>query len=836
MAWSSDIVVGIVIVSHSAALARGVAELAREMAGPDVTVEVAGGMDGDGSALGTDAVLVMAAIEAAYSADGVLVLMDLGSAVLSAETALEMLDPEVAANVVLSDAPLVEGAVSAAAAARLGLTLVEVAAEAGGGLEGKRQHLGPAAAPAPAPASAPAPGGEQTLIVVGNRLGLHARPAARFVATAGRFDAEVTVTNVTTGRGPAGGRSVNGLATLGVRQGQAIVVRATGPEANAALAALVALANDDFGDRALPPPPPAPAPVAGKGPGLAGLPASAGIAVGPARHLRSVVPPVPTGPAEDPAQEWDRLQQALHQAGTDIAAARAATAVAAGAEEAAIFDAHLLYLEDDALLGPARRAVLEDGDNAAHAWHAAVDSVAASYRALDDDYLQARAADVIEVGDRVLRRLLGAGTPQASPADAGVVVTTEATAGDLAELDLALVTGLATAAGGPLGHGAILARTLGIPAVVGLGPSILAVGEGTLLAVDGDAGAVHVDPEPELVARLTARRSAEERRRSSALQSANEPAITRDGVRILVEANAGSAHEGPTVVATGSDGVGLLRTEFLFLDRDTAPDEDEQYRAYLELASALGGRPLVVRTLDAGGDKPAAWVQGVQAAEENPALGLRGLRLGLARPEVLLTQLRAVLRVAAGHPVRLMFPMVTTVDEVRRAKALLAEAAETVARRGQAVPERMPVGIMVEVPAAALRTRHLAREVDFLSIGTNDLTQYALAVDRGNSRVAPLGDGLDPAVLGLIDTVVRGAAPRELPVAVCGALAADPRAVPVLVGLGVTRLSVPSAAVPTVKQAVRDVDAGAAKELAARLLSLESAAAVRAALDDGSGE
>lgn len=840
--------VGIVIVSHSAALARGVAELAREMAGPDVVIAVAAGVAGEpgaGPALGTDAVGVMVAIEAADAPDGVLVLMDLGSAVLSAETALELLEPAVAARVLLSDAPLVEGAVGAATAAGLGLTLAEVAAEAGAGLDGKRQHL--AAAPAPAPAaaaSAPAaPGTEEVRIAVGNRLGLHARPAARFVTTAGRFAAEVTVTNATAGRGPASGRSVNGLATLGVRQGDEIVVRATGPDAGAALAAIVALAGDDFGDRAVPAPAPAPADgaaapapadgVAGDGSGLAGLPASPGIAVGPARHLMPAVPPLPVGPAEDPEREWEKFQHALDLARADIQSARAATTVRAGEQESAIFDAHLLFLEDEALLAPTRRAVLVDGANAASAWHAASEAVAESYRALDDPYLKARAADVVEVEHRVLRRLLGGESRSEPLLSAGIVVSAELTAGDLAELDPRLITGLATAAGGPLDHGAILARALGIPAVVGLGPAILAVGEGTVLAVDGDRGAVDVDPAPELVARLTARRAADDHRRSSALLAAAAPAVTRDGLAILVEANAGSAHEGAAIVAAGADGVGLLRTEFLFLDRDTAPDEDEQYRAYAELAAGLGGRPLVVRTLDAGADKPAPWLPGGQPTEANPALGLRGLRLGLARPEMLLTQLRAVLRAAAEHPIRLMFPMVTTVDEVRRAKAMLAEAAATLVRRGQAVPDRMPVGIMVEVPAAALRTRHLAKEVDFLSIGTNDLTQYALAVDRGNSLVAALGDGLDPAVLGLIATVVRGARARALPVAVCGALAGDVCAVPVLVGLGVTELSVPPSAVATVKQVVRDLDAGAAAVVAERLLSLESAAAVRHMLAGG---
>lgn len=827
--------VGIVLVSHSAALAWGVAELAREMGGPDVVVEVAGGTALPDEALGTDAMLVVAAIEAAFSPDGVLVLMDLGSAVLSAETALEMLDPAVAVEVLLSDAPMVEGAVSAAIAARLGLTLADVAAEARGGLDAKRQHLGPAPAAPVAVVAAPAAATEEVRIVVGNPLGLHARPAARFVTTVGRFDAEVAVTNLTTGRGPVNGRSINGLATLGVRQSHEIRVRASGPEAAAALTALVALAGDGFGDPDKPAAPAASASAAVEGAAFTGLPASPGVAVGPARHLQAVVPEVPTGPAVDPVEEWRALQRALDAARDDLRAARLALAAAAGDEEAAIIDAHLLFLDDAALLDPTREAVLEGGTNAAEAWHEAVGSVAASYRGLDDPYLQARAGDVIEVGNRVLLRLLGHDPVGARLHQAGILVTTEATPGDLATLDKALVTGLATAAGGPLGHGAILARALGIPAVVGLGPAVMALPEGTPLVLDGDAGTVYVDPPPQVKARLAARRAEGDRRNEAALMAAGAPAMTRDGRRILVEANAGSAHDVAAILASGADGVGLLRTEFLFLDRETAPDEEEQYRSYRELATGMDGRPVVVRTLDAGADKQLPWLFGAERAEPNPALGLRGLRLSLCRPEVLLTQVRAVLRVAASHPVRLLLPMVTTVEEVHRARALVADASAALKGAGHAVPDRLDVGIMVEVPAAALAARHLAQEVDFLSIGTNDLTQYVMAVDRDNSLVAGLGDGLDPALLGLIDTVVRAGSGCGLAVGVCGALAADPLAVPVLIGLGVTELSVPAAAVAMVKQAVRDVEWEDTRKLAEQALALDAAAAVRRLLRSWSG-
>ena len=533
---------------------------------------------------------------------------------------------------------------------------------------------------------------------------------------------------------------------------------------------------------------------------------------------------MPTGPAAHPEEDWEALRRAREAVRADLQAERAALATAAGEPEAAILDVHLLFLDDEALLTPARAGVLEGGANAAAAWQASVASVAEAYRALDDPRQRARAADVVDVGNRVLLRLLGHGRGAAGVGGPGIVLAGELAPGDLAALDPALVAGLATAGGGPLDHAAILARAMGIPAVVGVGPALLAVPEGAPLVLDADAGALYVDPPAGAVRALEARRAEGERRQQMVLAAAGAPAVTTDGRRILVAANAASSHEAAAIVASGADGVGLLRTEFLFLDRDTAPDEDEQYQAYAELAAGLGGRPLVVRALDAGADKPVPWLAGGRPAEANPALGLRGLRLGLARPEVLRTQLRAVARVAATHPVRLMFPMVTTVDEVRRARALVAECSAD-----------LEVGIMVEVPAAALLASHLAAEVDFFSIGTNDLTQYVLAADRGNRLVAPLADGLDPSVLGLVRAVAQAGAARGRPVAVCGALAADPAAVPVLIGLGVGELSVPVAAVAAVKQAVREVDAARAEAQALALLGLESAAAVRRALGSGFG-
>jgi multiphosphoryl transfer protein len=818
-------VVGLVLVSHSATLAEGVAELARGM-GADVPIELAGGIEAPEPALGTDATRVLEAIGRADQGDGVLVLMDLGSAVMSAEMALDMLAPEQRERVLLCEAPLVEGAVAAAVTAKLGASLEDVAAEARGSLAAKVTHLGTGEADAPAAADA-GDGGRTLTLTVRNKLGLHARPAARFVQTAGGFDADVTVTNVSTGRGPASGRSLNALATLGVRQGEEILVAARGPEANEALAALEALAERDFDDAPTvqPPTPTLPArPETAPAGALAGLPAAPGTALGAARHLRLTPPEIPTEPASDPQTEWDALEHALERVRAEIQATRESVAARAGEYSAAIFDAHLLFLEDDALLEPARRAIFEQGQNAAQAWHAAAERVAAEYRGLDDEYLRARAEDLTGVARQVVAHLVNGEAPPAAVVEPGIVVAADLMPADTAALDRDLVRGIATAHGGPTSHSAILARSLGIPAAVGVGERLLDVPEGTPLVLDGDTGAVYVDPTAELVRDYEQRSAERQAAARLALASAQRPARTLDGRRIEVAANVGSPADVDAAVANGAEGVGLLRTEFLFLERNSVPSEDEQYAAYADMAERLKGRPLILRTLDVGADKPLPYVP--RRPEANPFLGVRGIRLGLDQPELLETQLRAALRVAALYQLKVMFPMVTTLAEYRQAVSVLDRARRLLEERGETAG-RLEVGIMVEVPAAALTAESFAPEVDFFSIGTNDLVQYTMAAERGNEAVAGLADGLHPAVLRLIRGVVAAAEAHGKWVGVCGELGADPLAVPVLVGLGVSELSVNPPAIPATKEAVRQVDAGEAGLLAREALRLASADDVR---------
>jgi phosphocarrier protein FPr len=610
-------------------------------------------------------------------------------------------------------------------------------------------------------------------------------------------------------------------------------VQASGAEADAVLEAVRALADTGFGD-GVDASHPSAGPSQGDGPAgsltepeaeapaadtvLQGIPASPGFADGPLRRIGGA-PAVPEGDAEDPAAEAARLDDALARVREDLAAARDDLVDRGRADEAAIFEAQGALATDDALLGPARRAIAEQRHNAARAIHDSSEDVAAQYEGLDDPYLRERAADVRDVGRRVMRALLG--HTSAAAADGAVLVTDELLPGDAATLDPDRVAGVATAHGGATGHAAIIARSLGVPTVVGLGPSLLAVPEGTPLLLDGDAGTVRVDPDPAAAERHRAQSAAAAARHAVALEHAAGPAVTLDGVGIDVFANLGDIDGAPAAVEQGAEGVGLLRTEFLFLGRDELPDEDEQAEAYATVARGLGGRPLIIRTLDVGADKPLRALP--QAPEANPFLGRRGIRLQLALPDLLAEQLRAVLRTAAEHPVKVMFPMVATIGEVRAVRAALDEA-----RRDLGIDPPLEVGVMVEVPAVAVDAERFARELDFLSIGTNDLAQYTMAAERGNEHVAALAAGPVPAVLRLVDLTVRGAQAHGRWVGVCGELAGDVDGARLLAGLGVSELSMAPPRIADVKQTLRELDLERAREAARRALDADSADEARA--------
>ena len=841
------------VVSHSRPLAVAAVELAEQMVrGGEVRIAVAAGLDE--TTLGTDAVQIAAAIEQVDGPAGVVVLMDLGSAVLSAELALELLpDPATRDRVLLSPAPVVEGLVVAAVAAAGGADRDEVAAEAAAALLGKLSHLGATDAVVPAPPAVdPEPvgplGGADVVRVVAvltvlNEHGLHARPAARLVQELQGLDAEVRLRRAGSDDEPVPARSLSRVATLGARRGARLEVSASGPQAQEAVDRLVALAEQRFdeaevvdptggaGDASPGPPQPdpgGPRPATAPPSGSA-APAAPGIAVGPARRLIEVPVDLDALEAKDTeakdteadgteAARWQRVAAAVAAVADQVRQVRAVTLREIGAAEAQIFDAHLALLADEEVLADVRRSIAA-GQSAPRAWSSTMAEVERRWAELDDEYLRERAADVRSVTEHVLRELVGAAAPQ--PSGQGVLVAADLTPAQTAALDPSLVTGVVLAAGSATSHAAILARGRDLPMVVGAGSAVLALAEGTLVALDGATGELHLDPSSDVLARFD--RLARERaaRRREDLAAAEGPAVTRDGIRVHVLANVGSEADARAAAGAGADGAGLVRTELLFLDRSTPPDRAEQLQTYAAIATALAGRRVTLRTMDVGGDKPLPYLP--MPAEANPFLGLRGLRLSLQRPDLLLEQLTAICEAARQGPVGVMFPMVSTVAELLQARRLLTDAAGPAG-----LPVGLTIGMMVEVPTAALKIASFLPHLDFVSIGTNDLTQYTMAAERGNASVAALSDPVDPGVLQLVDRVCREAVGTDVLVAVCGEAASDELAVPLLVGLGVHELSVSPHAAPRVKAAVRSLHAGTCRELARRALDLADAAQVRA--------
>ena len=661
-------------------------------------------------------------------------------------------------------------------------------------------------------------------IVLANAHGLHARPAKVLAQLAKGFEGEIRIRLHDSAQPAVSVKSLSKLLSLGARRGQVLELIAEPGIAADALPALLAAIEQGLGEEVEPLPQTAAveqpqvetlqAPPPGST--LQGVAAAPGIASGPAHVCveRDIDYPLR---GESPAQERARLRQAIDTVHADLQALVQRSDKAIGE----IFVTHQEMLADPALTDDVELR-LAQGESAAAAWMAVIEAAARQQEALHDALLAERAADLRDIGRRVLAQLCGV-KDSAEPEQPYVLVMAEVGPSDVARLDPARVAGIVTAQGGATAHSAIVARALGIPAVVGAGAAVLLLDSGTPLLLDGQRGRVVVAPAEAELQRALAERDARERRLQIAWANRHEPARTRDGHAVEVFANIGQSNGIDKVVEQGAEGIGLLRTELIFMAHPQLPDVATQEAEYRRVLDGLGGRPLVVRTLDVGGDKPLPYWP--IAAEENPFLGVRGVRLTLQRPQVMEDQLRALLRAADNRPLRIMFPMVGQLHEWRAAKAM-------VERLRQEIPVAdLQVGIMVEVPSAALLAPQLAHEVDFFSIGTNDLTQYTLAIDRGHPSLSAQADGLHPAVLNLIDMTVRAAHAQGKWVGVCGELAADPQAVAVLLGLEVDELSVAARSIPEVKALVRQTDLSTARALAREALQQDSAEAVRALVE-----
>jgi phosphotransferase system enzyme I (PtsI) len=559
---------------------------------------------------------------------------------------------------------------------------------------------------------------------------------------------------------------------------------------------------------------------------LTGLPAASGIALGPVFVYHRRLLHAEHYPVDDVNQEFAKLESALTQAEADLASLTQRTREQIGEEEAAIFEAQAAMARDPELHERVHNLVKEEKVNVGFAWQESVEFFAKTLRELEDEYLSARAADVEDVGQRVLSLLLGKPLISSRPDAPSIILAEDLTPADTILFDRATVLAYCTQAGGPTSHVAILSKAQGVPCIVGVGTELAVIENGTFLIVDGSSGVILIDPDPQTKAEYESKVSDQLNRQLDAVKNAALPAKTSDGKRVEVVANVGSELDALEAIAYGAEGIGLLRTEFLFLDRASAPDELEQVKTYSAIFRAIGAsKPIVVRTLDIGGDKPAAYLN--MPKEDNPFLGLRGIRLTLRYRELFESQLRALLLAGTGYDLRIMFPMVSTRDELSQAQEILEHCRSSLAEEGREYCEAVQIGIMVEVPSAAIMASALADFVDFFSIGTNDLSQYTLAAERTSTDVAYLADAFQPAVIELIRQVVEAAHKKGKWVGICGELAGEPLATPLLLGLQLDELSASPKLIPELKQRIRRFSSDEAIEIAQETMRLSNAREVR---------
>lgn len=665
-------------------------------------------------------------------------------------------------------------------------------------------------------------------ILVPNPTGLHARPAATLAAMAKQYTSQIRLQR---GTKQANAKSLVAVMGLEIDHGDKVRVVAIGEDADPAVATLSAAIASGLGEEGVVPIagaevslPEEEAPLAGlhaDDPNvLLGVSASPGLAVGTIVQVRRKTIAV-EALAADKHVEQRNLNVSIDRSLLALKALETQLKSDGFPDKAAIFAAHQELLADPDLLDLAT-SLLDKGKSAPFAWRSAYETYANRLAGLKNPVLAGRAVDVRDVGQRVLEELTGQKHPAAHYPVGSILIAEDLTPSDTASLDRSRVAGFCTTSGGASSHAAILARSLDIPAIAGIEARALELAEGSRVILDGGKGRLRINVSEQAIQAIQERQERLAQRRAIALAAAGQPAITTDGHRVEIVANIGNQRDIHEALGNGAEGVGLLRSEFIFLGRTTAPSEEEQAHIYTGIAQALAlGQPLVIRTLDVGGDKPLPYLR--IPHEENPFLGERGIRVGLDRPTILRVQARAILRaVATGAKIQVMFPMIATLREFRLAKRVFEEEREKLG------VDPIPVGIMVEVPSTAVMAAQFAAEVDFFSVGTNDLTQYTLAMDRGHPKLAPQVDGLNPAVLALVANTVKAAHATGKWVGICGGIGSDPQAVPLLVGLGVDELSVSIPSIPAVKAQIRDLSLDQCRSLAEKALGADSAASVRA--------
>ena len=826
--------VSLVFISHSRALAQSAVDLVRQTVAPDLPLAFCGGAGFEHQELGTDAIDIQDAILSVFSEAGVLVLMDMGSAILSAETARELLAPDQQEKIRLTSAPLVEGGIAAAVQAQLGSPLDEVARAARESLLPKQEQVQDTVATNEA-AGVPANAEGKPFIelTIENEHGLHLRPAATLIKALHAASGSVLVENRSAKRGPVAAKSLVDLTRLQIRRGDIVRFTVLDRDSQPIIETIRSLVADRFGESES-------APIVDTTPRDATkpFPVSPGIAIGKPELLERPMPVLPTYRADTPDAievEIAKLNDALAGATKEFDQRIDRLRSSLGADELGMFEAQRLILSDPTIVQDVESKIRADHLNAASDFHDILSRHVAEQEASDDSYFRARAADLREIERLIIGRLTNQAEnePATQPfSQPTILICDELTPTLAEELQRISVVGVIQLDGGTTSHGAILVRALGIPTIGGARSLFQKLRSAHRVLFDGSQGLVWIDPEPALEAELTEKQEKEQKQRQVNLEASREPALTLDAVHVEFEANASSAAEISLARDSGATGIGLFRSEFLFQRFAAKPTEEDQLAAYRDaVAPARESMQVTIRVLDIGGDKPLKFLS--IPSEANPFLGVRGLRLLEANPDFFRSHLRAILRLASSVSVRLLLPMVTELSEVLATQDLLKKVAAELAEEKLPHAWPIPVGVMIETPSAALLVDQLAAHVDFFSLGTNDLTQYVLCAERGNPALSRFSDAVHPAVYRLCERVIAIASDRQVKVSICGEVALQ--SLPVWLGIGLRNFSVTPSSIPTMKALVRKLKlADLTSKLSGRLESFTNAAEVHAFVDSWS--
>ncbi|MFM4705303.1 phosphoenolpyruvate-protein phosphotransferase PtsI [Aeromonas bivalvium] len=566
---------------------------------------------------------------------------------------------------------------------------------------------------------------------------------------------------------------------------------------------------------------------------ISGILASPGIAFGKALLLKEDEIVINQGkiPAEQIDAEINRFLEARTKSAAQLEAIKEMAGRTFGEEKEAIFEGHIMLLEDEELEGDIRSFIKDNKASADKAIYEVIEQYAKMMADLDDPYLRERATDFRDIGTRLVKNALGIAVVNLSTIDEEVIlVANDLTPSETAQINLKYVLGFVTDIGGRTSHTSIMARSLELPAIVGTNDITRRVNNGDLLLLDAINNQVVINPSPEQLAKFKEHQAQFQAEKDELAKLKDLPAITLDGHQVEVCANIGTVKDTEGAIRNGAEGVGLYRTEFLFMDRDALPTEDEQFKAYKEVAEAMPDQPIIVRTMDIGGDKELPYMNFPK--EMNPFLGWRAVRIFFDREDIMHAQLKAILRASAFGKLRIMFPMIISVEEFRSLKATVEQLKAELRAEGKAFDESIEVGIMIETPAAAVMAHHLAKEVDFFSIGTNDLTQYTLAVDRGNEMISAMYNPLSPSVLTLIKMVIDASHAEGKWTGMCGELAGDERATLLLLGMGLDEFSMSAISVPRIKKLIRNTNFEDVKAMAEQALSYATAAEIEACVDN----